>query len=59
MDSMIDNHRELADKAGLQHKHLSNEDIFKIIENNLGSTNEEANEWFLQDLKDNYQPKQQ
>lgn len=56
MDSMISNYREEANKRGLKHAHLTNEQFFNMIERNLGSTSEEDVEWTMEDLATN-QPK--
>lgn len=53
-NSMINNFRNIATAQGVEHKHLSNEQIFALIEESTGfSIQEEEQEEFIRLLKEN------
>jgi len=46
---MVDNHRDLAAKHGHSTAHLSDEQVFAVIEDTCGmSTHQESEEYFLE-----------
>lgn len=54
LDGMISNYRELATKAGLKTEHISNPDLYLIIEQTVGfSTREEEEEYFIDLIREN------
>lgn len=50
LKGMVDNHREAADEFNIPHSHFTDEELFKMIEDNLGATGDEGVYWFLQSL---------
>jgi hypothetical protein len=56
LSSMVQNYRDKAKEVNLKTDHLTNEQVFDMIERNLGLTPEEDLEWFLEELKTNQPP---
>ena len=49
LKAMVDNHRDLAAKHGHSTAHLSDEQVFAVIEDTCGmSTHQESEEYFLE-----------
>lgn len=52
LKSMVDNYRELATKHNISTSSLTDEEVFKIIDNaGVAPSGEEQQEWFIEDLK--------